>query len=58
MVAWIEDGWQHRLYFTDAVSTEDALAVAESLVVLEIDDWRAAVLHPARCPTTSRTSPG
>jgi len=43
LIAWIEDGWQHRLYFTDAVSTDDALAFAESLVVLDDDDWRAAV---------------
>ena len=43
LIAWIEDGWQHRLYFTDAVSTDDALAFAESLVVLGDDDWRAAV---------------
>jgi hypothetical protein len=43
VIAWIEDGWQHRLYVTDAVSTDDALAFAESLVVLDDDDWRAAV---------------
>lgn len=43
LIAWIEDGWQHRLYFTDAVTTDDALALAASLVVLGDDDWRAAV---------------
>jgi hypothetical protein len=51
MLAWKEGGYQFRLYFSDAVTLDDALAVADRLQPLDEVSW-AGALFPEQVPTT------
>jgi hypothetical protein len=51
MLAWQEDGYQFRLYFSDASTLPQALALAEQLRPLDDDNW-AHALFADQVPTT------
>ena len=47
VLVWIEDGWEHRLFFTDAATLGEATALAGRLTLLDDGQW-----HDAHFPST------
>ncbi len=50
VLVWTESDWEHRLYFTDAVSTSEAMARTTLLEVLPDTPWQTA-LFPSAVPS-------
>jgi hypothetical protein len=51
VLVWVEDGFEHRLFFSEDISAEQATEVADRLTVLDDSAWRAA-LFPTAVPAS------
>ncbi len=51
VLVWVEEGFEHRLFFSAVVSAEQANAMADRLTVLDDSTWRTA-LFPTAVPAS------